>query len=350
MNARQEQRVIEALQALTGGLAVTEHDMLVANNKLKDNLEPPSPRRRLIPVAVVAAAAVVAGFVLFQVVDSNNDAAPPPTSDTSPAEEALVAALDENGYGGVHEDFNAGSPPSAQDLVGLWLLRAPYSGPLAVQTDLDWTHENIGNPKAFSSSTLDGRSWIRKRDGLDAACRTANGQPGLPALPWDASMAGDGSLHLAFAGAPHQNSCTPADDREVWDRLVPGPSAIMDYFLEVTSELSWQIPMSEFSLSGIYVNVKDGTVLEILDGRFFYIEGIGKPGAATSSLGRLDHAAEPGALEGSCGSAEFNAGLRVGWTPAVTQYVEAHRALQITAPTGDTCRTFGIDGVWVSLY
>ena len=43
MNQRDEQRVIEALQAFTGGLIVTENDMLIAGRNLKDNLEPPAP-------------------------------------------------------------------------------------------------------------------------------------------------------------------------------------------------------------------------------------------------------------------------------------------------------------------
>ena len=73
MNQRDEQRVIEALQAFTGGLIVTENDMLIAGRSLKDNLEPPHPRRRLAIVAVAAAAALVAGFVIFGVIDTGDD-------------------------------------------------------------------------------------------------------------------------------------------------------------------------------------------------------------------------------------------------------------------------------------
>ena len=73
MNQRDEQRVIEALQAFTGGLTVTEDDMLIASRNLKDNLEPPRPRRRLAVVAVAAVAALVAGFVIFEAVNADDD-------------------------------------------------------------------------------------------------------------------------------------------------------------------------------------------------------------------------------------------------------------------------------------
>ena len=56
MNERDELRVIEALQALSGGLTVTEQDIINAGGELRDRLEPPSPRRRL-PLLVAAAVA-----------------------------------------------------------------------------------------------------------------------------------------------------------------------------------------------------------------------------------------------------------------------------------------------------
>jgi len=46
MTTREELRVVEALQALTGGLPVTEQDLLRATDRLKKSLEPRRPRRR----------------------------------------------------------------------------------------------------------------------------------------------------------------------------------------------------------------------------------------------------------------------------------------------------------------
>jgi len=76
MNSAEEVRVIEALEACTGGLTVTEHDLLSATDRFRKNVEPRSPRRRLALVVTAAVAALAAGVTAFVVAD-RNDAAPP---------------------------------------------------------------------------------------------------------------------------------------------------------------------------------------------------------------------------------------------------------------------------------
>jgi len=82
MTTREELRVVEALQAFTGRLAVTEQDLLSASDRFKKNLEPRQPRRRIALVAIVAAAAVVAGTVIFQAIDDEKSA-PDITTETA---------------------------------------------------------------------------------------------------------------------------------------------------------------------------------------------------------------------------------------------------------------------------
>ena len=123
MNQRDEQRVIEALQAFTGGLTVTENDMLIAGRNLKDNLEPPRPRRRLAMVAV-AAAALVAGFVVFQVINASDDADTVKPAQTQTPAEALTAALEPDAYNLPVDESGASDSPDCR-AAGRLLAVAP---------------------------------------------------------------------------------------------------------------------------------------------------------------------------------------------------------------------------------
>ena len=158
MNQRDEQRVIEALQAFTGGLTVTENDMLIAGRNLKDHLEPPRPRRRLAMVAV-AAAALVAGFVVFEVINADDDSDAIKPAQTQTPAEVLTAALEPHAYGVPVDESGAGTPPTAEQLAGFWLLR-PYSDitlPISVAGNGSY---RLGLDGITGASSLSGNTWV----------------------------------------------------------------------------------------------------------------------------------------------------------------------------------------------
>lgn len=191
-----------------------------------------------------------------QAITGDEKSAPSPAG-TPSAADTLEAALqpDPCSYRFTDAEFAAGTQPTTRDLTGIWLLRAPHSASLIINGDLDWSHESV--QKAFvGSSTLNGRTWTRN---LDSGVCPINSAGQLDPLPWTASIARDGSLHLLFRRTI--NTCTPADDREVWDRLAPGASPVLDYLRETSVDVDWIAPTDQ-GLQGLYVNAENGHLLE----------------------------------------------------------------------------------------
>ena len=340
MNPREEQRVIEALQAITGGLIVTEHDILTASGRLRSNLEPPSPRRRMTVVAMAAAAAVlVAGYVAFQVLDSDEDAAP--AKPTQSAAEKLQDSLGvSNAIMGSDAEFVTGRAPTAQDLTGLWLMRAPDDAPMGIDGDGDWAVGQLeGDPGIHGTSTLTGRTWTRHVAG--DWCTDDFEQA------WTASIATDGSLHLLIPGAPV--NCTPGGNREVWNKLTPGPSPMLEFFKDASAEMDWTTP-TDWSWAGMYINPETGHVLDVEgDGSYSYYDSATGKEFAPSDQGKLDVDAAPGTISGSCGNGSFAASFEVGKTPGVTDYALPYDALRIVKSAEACTSGLGTEGMWVNL-
>lgn len=338
MNSEQERRVVEALQALTGGLTVTEHDTLTAQNRLKDNLEPPSPRRKLALVAAAAAALTIVGYVAVQAIDDpEDDAGRTITTGVPSAGDRLAEQLQDNAYGGVQDDFLGDVAPSQSDFEGLWLLRTPSDGVLFVDGDGDWGH--YGAPgNLIGRSTLDGRTWTRHvRDHCG----------GKKTIPFTAGLAGDGSLHLLFTGSV--NECTPAGDREVWDRLVPGPSPVMDYFRDSLDDVTWTNPRASWSWEGEYVDAETGSLLVVEADRTYalYADLTGAD-VAPSDEGLIGRTADRGQLTASCSAGGLTGRFEVGMIPEAPGLVDSRVAVRVDS-ADDACGLAG-DQVWVELF
>jgi hypothetical protein len=337
MNERDELRVIETLRAYTGGLIVTEQDILNANDRLRSSLKPPSPRRRPLLIAVAAVFVLIIGVVAFQAINADEKSAPPP-ADQRAAADALEAALqaDAYSYDFSQDEFVAGRRPTAQDLVGVWLLRTPYVASLLVNGSLGWTHDSV-RTHDVGTSTLVGRRWTRT---FDDSCGTGR-------LPWKASIAGDGSLHLLFAGST--NVCSPADDLEVWDRLAPGPSPVLDYVRQTSDDIEWVAP-TDSELSGLYVNTETGYVLDVAsNGGYIYVETVTGPEFTPSDEGTLTLTPGDDTVAGTCGAGNFSATLQFGKTESVPGLLDVHDVMRI-ADAGDTCSPgIGAGGVWLKV-
>jgi hypothetical protein len=336
VNERDEVRVIEALQALTGGLTVTEEDIVTAGGRLHDHLGPPSPRRRL-PLLVAAAAAllVVIGYLAFQTSDRDGNAAPPVSKPTHTPADDLRSALQADAYSLPGGKFTSGAPPSYQDLAGFWLLRVPYGYTMFVEGDGDWQMGAPNRSWIHGDSTLNGTTWTQ---------RLAEGGDCYPlSRPWRTRLAADGSLRLELKLA--SATCTPADNREVWDRVAPG-SPVADYLLAEAQAAQWQAAPDQLAWQGLYVSPGTGHLLEVSNtGHYRYYDTL--TGARLAAADRGDLELADGTLTGSCAGGSFSGGVQTGHLAGVDGYVETYRAIRINT-SRDGCRSIA-QGIWVQV-
>ena len=161
---------------------------------------------------------------------------------------------------------------------------------------------------------------------------------------WRAALAQDGSLRLQLTKG--ENVCTPAEDREVWDRVDAG-SPVGDYLLAVTEGADWQAAPSYLWL-GLYVAPETGHVLEVADnGTYRYYETLDTASMVAADRGELDTAS--GTTTGSCRSGSFSGDAEVAQVPGVKGYVSAYDAVRITNATGSCASGIAEQGVWVNI-
>ena len=333
MNQRDEQRVIEALQAFTGGLTVTEDDMLIASRNLKDNLEPPRPRRRLAVVAVAAVAALVAGFVIFEAVNADDDTdAVEPAGTQTPAE-ALTAALEPGAYNIAVDESGAGTPPTAEQLAGFWLLR-PYGDvtlPLFVAGDGSY---RLGSDGFTGASTLSGNTWVRQLGPHRGCPRTQS---------FTTAIASDGSLRAQVARG--DNTCTATDGLEVWDPVAPG-SPLADYMRAMAGGSELAAHLGALRAEGRLRGAEHGPcsggqrqralpLLRLADRR--------RAGGGRPRRTRVD----PGTVSGSCTGGSFSGRLETATIPAVDALLDGSTAIRITADTDGCASNVATEDVWV---
>lgn len=350
MNELEEQRVITALRALTGGLTVTEQDTLESHAQLTSRLTASSPRRRTATVLVAAAALIVAAAIVGLVTrDGDRATVPQPATPLTPAER-LVDELQPDAYTLPGAEFLAGRAPTAADLVGLWVLRneSPDSSdvaPMIVDGRGFW---RVGVPThalIWGTSSVAGDSWTRQVDGR-SQCAQEGGVAGF-SQDWTTALAADGSLRTKLASG--QNVCTPLEGTEVWDRVAPG-SPVADYLRAASEDLDWQAAGSSIPIEGVYVAPATGHVLEILSEGFRYFRSLTDARLDAADRGELDPEAAQGTISGTCQGGSFAGRLETGVVPGVEGYLIANPAIRIT-PSADSCSSdLAAQGIWVHLF
>ena len=342
MNERDEQRVIEALRELTGGLTVTEQDINTAAARLKIRLEPPSPRRRLVLLAAAVAAVLAVGLVISQTID-RDDAAPPAGTPPSPAD-SLRATLQADAYTLPSADFTAGATPTAQDLTGFWLLRAPYNSPMFVDGNGGWSMGTLTVPFGHGTSRLAADTWTRRLDDR-GNCAPDAGLVGF-SQPWRTALAPDGSLRAELT--IDNTTCTAAEGREVWDRAGPG-SPVADYLFATAQDADWQPASGPFSWEGLYLAPETGHLLDVTkDGSYRYYDTLTDPRLVAADRGELESAR--GRMTGSCAAGAFSGSLETAQLPGVDGYVIPHDAIRIATTTDSCASGIAEQGVWVNVF
>lgn len=327
MNQREEQRVIEALRAHTGGLTVTDHDIIDARSRLQQRLAPSRPPRRRTALAVAAAAvALVAGVATWLVVDSDGSSEPAPADDPKTPVEVLRAALQEDTYAASGEQFLAGRTATASDLTGLWLLRAPY-GPILTSFSPDerlWMYgpaERESDAVAYSLD--DGVLAISPAAGTDC-----------PTTRWTTAIAPDSSLRLEFTTG--ENTCTPTDNRGVYDPLTPGASPVAEFLEDAATSADYVVQPNVRLVPGVYYAPESGHLLVVEGNRYRYYTSA-EVGAAPADRGRLDQRTEDGGavVAATCQGGGFTGTLDAGMTPAAGSLIPSLSAVRLAA--ADTC-------------
>jgi hypothetical protein len=335
MNEREEQRVIEALQALNGGLTVTEQDILVANNKLRDNLEPPSPRRKIVMAAIVAAAAVVAGMVIFQATEGDEGSSAPDVTNEPPTPaEVLTDTLDPDLYGVL--PAAAGPAPKMDQLAGAWVMRADLDSALPMLVTGSGK-QFLGSPPRFVGSTLSGREWTRETS-LEQGCPQTT--------TYSAGLADNGSLVLQT----DDTNCTPGVGLEVWDPITPG-SPVANYLVAVSEDADWEGSKQPTVAPGFYVAPRTGHVLlvSVEEGQTsyrYYDSFSGQPTLAD----RGEFYFEPDALAADCAGGTFSGKFESATLPGVDGFLFPTTAFRVSADN-DQCAESRIadQEVWVLL-
>lgn len=348
MNVVDEERVVAALRALTGGITVTEHDTLESRTRLTSRLTPAPPRRRLAAVLVAAAAVLIVTAAVVGLVLRDGETVPQPAGPPTPAEQ-LVDALQPEAYTQSEVEFLAGPAPTAADLTGLWLLRNDSNDrdtvPMVVDRRGLW---RVGVPTyAFfwGTSTVAGNTWTRQVDGRSECARGA----GLASYnqEWTTALAADGSLRARLASG--SETCTPMEKLEVWDRLAPG-SPVASYLRAASEGLDWGELGPGLRLDGVYVAPATGHMLEIGPEGFRYFRSPSDATLVAADRGLLDADAAPGTISGTCQGGRFAGRLESGEVDGVEGYLNANPAIRIT-PTADSCSSDLTDqGTWVLLF
>lgn len=253
----EERRVIEALQSHTGGLTVTEHDILDAQLAYRETLErpAPSPVRPPLLIAVAAVLALVIGFAAFRAVVGDESSTPPVTNGSEPEELA---------------EYLAGSDPTHELLAGVWsfdsfLVRFSADGEIRVDNrGLLLTDPGVVGTYTIAGDliTVNGTGGIAGCSGEQWAMR--------------ASLPAPGTLHTV-ATLSGVEACTSLPDERVTLRQVLPPSSEVLAELEAAEEnLSAIAPVRDAAqLFGDWV-ARDGRyLLELSAGGGYYVAEAG---------------------------------------------------------------------------
>ncbi|HEX4699681.1 MAG TPA: hypothetical protein VH857_10030 [Actinomycetes bacterium] len=143
-----EERLVRNIEAVTGGVVVTDSDLRDARAAVDERIEVRKQRNRRRGVLVAAAAAVavlVVGLVAFRALDADDLTAPPAHPGPSSADP--------------YQDFLVGQTATADALRGVWrlsndaLLR--FSSPNRVS--IDEHGRMLDNPDVNGTYTITGR-------------------------------------------------------------------------------------------------------------------------------------------------------------------------------------------------
>ncbi|HSV40311.1 MAG TPA: hypothetical protein VLI04_16235 [Nocardioidaceae bacterium] len=252
----EERRVIEALQAHTGGLIVTDQDVNHAQLKLNEKLEstPKRPSTRPFIIGAAAVVVLIAGVVGALTLGGDDKSATP--IDRVPVDE--------------HADWLTGPDLTPQLLAGMWRednatrhLRFTTDG----RVSMDETAQVVTNPASSGAYSIDGDVITIN---IDEASRECGGDQ----LVMRGSLAEPGRAHLVVTDAG-SFGCAPRLVEAAWEQVQPPNPGLGGY----VPEAKWGTPANTTTdMYGAWGAARGAHVLELgRDGTYAVLVGSGDP-------------------------------------------------------------------------
>ena len=222
-----EERLARDIEAVTGGIVVTDSDLRDARNQVQQRISGRQQRhRRRGVVAAAAAAAVVVGVATWQSLGSDDETLSPTEPVPTPTSTSLSAA---------DRTFLVGDAPTAEELAGVWRLDNPTVSRMLFMFTADgsFSYDDTGqlsaDPMVHGTFVVDGDTIGVDVDGGTAACAGRT-------LSLRAAMAAGGGLHIVPVGLGDFDCDRPFRPQWALERVLPGGMG----GLEAPAEAVWR--------------------------------------------------------------------------------------------------------------
>lgn len=258
-----EERLSRDIDAVTGGIVVTESDLREAREVLDGRVEGRRHRnRRRGVVAAAAAAALVVGVTTWQGLRSD-DARPMP-AEPVPAPSELAA---------VDEEFLTGDVPTPERLEGVWRLDNPSDSRTLVRFTADGGFA-LDDAGRLSEDPL-VRGTYETADGVisvevDGGVAQCAGQ----SLSFRVAVNEGGGLNVVPVDASPNSCGRPVRHQWVLEQQLPTPASVT---LNAPLGASWDPPVSVEALPGDWYVAGGGYLLELREeGSYSILAGHGE--------------------------------------------------------------------------
>ncbi len=324
-----EERLQQEITAVTGGVVVTESDLISARGAVDERIDDRrrrDRRRTLVAAAAAAVLVLVAGVAAIQNMDGADRTAPP--ADPAPTTSDPQA------------DFLTGLAPTADLLRGVWRLdngtvQMRFSAPNAIAVDDGG--RLYGNPGVRGTYVIDGDRITVTVEGGPDGC---SGQELAMRASFPAAPVGPGILRLVHT-RPGTGTCSRSqDERWVMEQVLPTSQSLAG--VGFSNESGWLPLVSRQALHGLWMAEGGGYALEVdPGGTYFVADDSGDP----VDRGQWSLRGTDLTLTSSAGSARCNAGDRLV-LGAVEQTNPVTRVLRSTVQE-NTCHAPWAPATWI---
>jgi hypothetical protein len=249
-----EERLARDIEAVTGGVVVTDSDLRDARNAVDQRIASRRQRNRRLTVVAASAAVLLLVLGVTGVVTLGSEDKTAPPADPGPTPSQLSAE---------DEAFLTGSAPTPELLQGVWrldgdVLLMRFSPPNFISFD------NSGvlfdNPAVQGTYVVEGDLITVSVDGGYAGC-------GGQEFAMRASLPQEGGLRFVHT-QPGTGNCAPGNQRWSLQQVLPTSEAMAE--LQVPPSGDWQ-PLGTTSLDGVWFAAGGGYLLEIDPGGTYYV-------------------------------------------------------------------------------
>ena len=252
-----EERLSRDIEAVTGGIVVTDSELRDARVAVEDRIEGGHQRdRRRGLVAAAAAAAVVAGIATWQGL-SGDDASPSP----APPGPSTAVLSDQE------QEFLTGDAVTTENLPGVWRLDNSH-WLFMFTSDGGFSYDETGrlsaHPRAYGTYAVDGDTISVHIDGGSAGCAGKT-------ISLRAVLTAKAPLHVLPVGTDPSSCGAPFATQWVLEPVLP-----VGYFSHYRNVpgVNWDPPAGYDAVRGTWYDLTGGYLVELReDGTYSTITG-----------------------------------------------------------------------------